>query len=299
MNPICHDSHSHQSAKVLHRALWIAVVFMGIETIGGWVANSLALISDALHLFTDVGALLLGIIVSKIAHRPSTLKMSYGYHRAEILGALVSAVSLWALCGVLVYEAVQRFFRPEIVEGPVVFVIASLGLVANYIMLKILHPSQGHNLNVRAAYLHVIGDLLGSFGVIMSGIVVWMTGWNWVDPMITIVFALFILRGSGKVILETVSILMESTPPGIKPDEIQAALMAIDGVQEVHDLHIWSASIHKIALSVHLVAEHSSKVLSTAHQLLETRYGIRHMTIQVEDPKAFESRYCYDCQNKL
>jgi cobalt-zinc-cadmium efflux system protein len=270
---------------------------MLLEVIGGWIANSLALISDAMHLFTDVGALLLGMIVAKMSHWPATPRMSYGYHRAEILGALVSAASLWALSGVLIYESIRRFFHPEVVEGPIVFVIATIGLLGNLWMMKILHPSQHQSLNVRAAYLHVLGDVLGSVGVIISGIILWTTHWNMIDPIITILFTLTILRSSGKVIQETIGILMESTPKGIDPEEVERALEQLSGVKEVHDLHIWSASHHKIVLSVHLVAD--SDVLGAAHRMLEAKFGIRHMTIQVEDTKAFESRYCYDCENKL
>ncbi len=272
---------------------------MIVEVIGGWVANSLALISDAMHLFTDIGALLLGIIVARMARWPTTPTMSYGYHRAEILGALVSAASLWALSGVLIYESIHRFFQPEVVDGPVVFFIASIGLVANILMMKILHPSQNHSLNLRAAYLHVLGDLLGSVGVIISGIILWTTHWNLIDPLVTIIFTLTILRSSGKVIKESIGILMESTPSGVDPIAVQQALEQIPGVQEVHDLHIWSASHHKIVLSVHLIADPQSDVLAGAHRRLEAQFGIRHMTIQVEDPKSFEPRYCYDCENKL
>ncbi|MBP7075127.1 MAG: cation transporter [Rhabdochlamydiaceae bacterium] len=293
----CHHDHSH--IKALHGALWIAVVFMLVEIIGGWMANSLALISDALHMFTDVGALLLGLIVSKIAHRPSTPNMSYGYQRAEILGALVSAVSLWVLCGVLSYEAIHRFFKPEIVEGRLVFWVATAGLLANLVMLKLLHPTKGQSLNVRAAYLHVLGDLLGSVGVIISGIILWIFGWYLIDPIITILFTLFILRGSGKVIRESISILMEATPEGIDPTAVKRELASLEGVKEVHDLHIWSASIHRVALSVHLVADEPSEVLIRARECLEKIFNILHVTIQVEDSKDFESRYCYDCQNNL
>lgn len=303
MNHSCHHTHSpghsHSHIKALHAALWIAVVFMIIEVIGGWVANSLALISDALHMFTDVGALLLGLIVSKMAHRPSTPTMSYGYKRAEILGALVSSVSLWALSGVLSYEAILRFFKPEIVEGKLVMIVATAGLLANLAMLKLLHPNKEHGLNVRAAYLHVLSDLLGSVGVIISGIILWLSGWNLIDPIITLIFTLFILRGSGKVILQSISILMESTPENIDPTAVKRTLASLEGVKEVHDLHIWTASIHNIALSVHLVSDTPSTTLNQAKEILEKSYGIRHVTIQIEDRKVFEPHYCYDCQNNL
>lgn len=294
-----HQHHGHCHHRALNISLWIAFVFMILEVIGGWIANSLALISDALHMFTDVGALMLSLIVSYVAKWPSTPNMSYGYHRAEIIGALVSSVSLWALSGVLVYESIMRIIHPETVEGPIVFIIASIGLIANLLMMRVLHPSQGHSLNVRAAYLHVLGDLLGSIGVILSGLILWITGWNLIDPIATIVFTCAILFSSAKVIRQSLSILMESTPEGIDPLLIQKTLLEIPGVKEVHDLHIWSASTHKIVLSAHLIADPSKDVLTPAHCLLEKKFGVRHMTIQVEDPASFQPRYCYDCQKKV
>lgn len=294
-----HKHHTHCHHRALNISIWVALLFMIIEVAGGWIANSLALISDALHMFTDVGALLLSLIVSHIAKWPSTQSMSYGYHRAEILGALVSSVSLWVLSGVLVYEAMMRILHPEIVEGPIVFVIASIGLIANLIMMRVLHPSQGHSLNMRAAYLHVMGDLLGSIGVILSGLILWTTGWNLIDPIITIVFTCTILFSSAKVIRQSLSVLMESTPEEVDPAQVHQTLLQISGVKEVHDLHVWSASKHKIVLSVHLIADPDKDVLGPAHKALEEKHGIRHMTIQVENPASFQPRYCYDCQNNL
>lgn len=297
-HPSCSHGHGkHVHGKALNTALIIAFVFMLIEVVGGVIANSLALISDALHLFTDVGALSLSLFVLKIAHLPSTPKMSYGYHRAEILGALASALSLWALCGVLIYEAINRLIAPPEVKGPIVFVIASIGLFANLLMMRTLHGHHGDNLNIRAAYLHVIGDLLGSVGVILSGVILWATGWNPIDPIITILFSLGIIYGSGKIIKQSIGILMESAPEGIDSMAIQNDLSTIRGVKEVHDLHIWSVSAKKVALSVHLIAENTHTALNEAHRLIEKKYNISHMTIQVEDPAHFEPRYCYDCDN--
>jgi cobalt-zinc-cadmium efflux system protein len=293
-----HDHGKHVHGKALNKALAIACLFMIVEVVGGIIANSLALISDALHLFTDVGALILSLIVLKITHLPSTPKMSYGYHRAEILGALASALSLWVLCGVLIYEAIVRLISPPEVKGPIVFIIASIGLIANLMMMRTLHSSQKDSLNVRAAYLHIIGDLLGSIGVILSGAILWFTGWNPIDPIVSILFSLGIVYGSIKIIRHTTSILMESTPEGIDPQAIQQDLLSIAGVKEVHDLHIWAVSAQKIALSTHLVATNTHSALKEAHQLIEKKYHIHHMTIQVEDPAHFEPRFCYDCDNK-
>src|SRR5581483_5636900 len=290
-----HEKHIHR--KALNIALCIAFIFMIVEVIGGILANSLALISDALHMFTDVGALVLSLVVLKIAHLPSTPKMSYGYHRAEILGALASALSLWGLCGVLIYEAVHRLIKTPEVKGSVVFIIASIGLVANLLMMRTLHSHQGENLNIRASYLHILGDILGSIGVILAGALIWLTGWDPIDPIISILFSLGIIYGSGKIIRQTVSVLMESTPEGINPSAIERDLKSIPGVREVHDLHVWSVSARKVALSAHIIAEDTHAALNEAHRLIEKNYKISHMTIQVEDPLHFEPKYCYDCDH--
>jgi cobalt-zinc-cadmium efflux system protein len=298
-----HSSHPHahlhhEQNKALKIALWIAFAFMLVEVAGGWIANSLALISDALHLFTDVGAILLSLVALRIAKRPRTPSMSYGYQRAEILGALASALSLWALSLVLIYESILRMIHPPVVQGPIVFFIALIGLVANFMMLRVLHPTQSHSLNVKAAYLHVIGDLLGSIGVIISGILIWLFGWYLADPLITILFILGILYSSGKIIKETVIILMESAPEDTDPLAIQRDLKKIPGVKEVHDLHVWIVSPLVNALSVHLVAQDTQKALNDAHDLIEKNYNIHHMTIQVEDSASFQRQYCYDCDNQ-
>lgn len=295
-----HSSCSHSPSvhgKALYISIAIAAVFMLVEVISGWVANSLALISDALHLFADVGALTLSLVVLKIAHLPRTAQMSYGYHRAEILGALASALSLWALSGVLVYEAIQRLVSPEPVQGPIVFVVASIGLLANLMMMRVLHPVQGKNINMRAAYLHVLGDLLGSAGVIIGGALLWWTNWYPIDPIITLLFSLGIVYGSGKIIRESIVILMEAAPPGIDLVQIEKDLLSIPGMKEVHDLHVWAVSTKKIALSVHLVAKDGHKLLGLAHKLIESNHGIHHMTIQIEDLDHFEPKYCYDCDS--
>ncbi len=290
-----HDHSVHLQGKALNTALIVAFIFMLVELIGGIIANSLALISDALHMFTDAGALLLSLIILKITQRPRTPQMSYGYHRAEILGALASALSLWALCGVLIYESITRLIAPEPVKGPIVFVIATIGLAANLYMIRVLHPTQGHSLNVRAAYLHVLGDLLGSVGVIIGGALLWLTHFYPIDPIISILFALGIVYGSGKIIKQSITILMESTPGHIDATALQRDLASLPGVKEVHDLHIWSVSPKRVALSAHLISDNPSQSLNDAHALIEKKYQISHMTIQVEDPAHFEPRFCYDC----
>ena len=280
--------------KALRFALWIAFIFMLVELVGGWIANSLALISDALHMFTDAGAITLGLIVVRIAKWPKTAQMSFGYHRAEVLGALASALSLWGLCGVLIYESIMRFIHPPVVNGPLVFVIAVIGLAANFAMLRVLHPKGSTCLTMHATYLHVLSDFLGSIGVILSGIIIWATQWNPIDPIITIIFSTALLYSSGKIVKNTVRILMQCSPEGMHPLDIEQSLKEIKGVKEVHDLHLFSISPTRHVLSVHLVAEHPVQVLKDAHTLLEEKYDIHHMTVQVEEPASFDPRFRYD-----
>lgn len=292
--------HSHglpgDAPHVIAKALIITLVFMVIEFVGGWFSNSLALISDAAHMLTDVGAMLLSLFALWIARRPSTLTMSFGYHRAEILGALTSGLMIWLISGVLVYEALVRLASPPEVKTPILLIVASVGLVANLLSMWMLGSAKEQNINVRAAYLHLLADSLGSVGAILAGVVLWLTDWRPIDPIITIFFALLMLVSSWNLVKEAVGVLMESVPTHLNPSEIRAELQAISGVQEVHDLHIWSVSTGKLALSVHLVSENPEKsLLQTANDLLLEKYSILHTTIQVEHPKIFHSERCYDC----
>jgi cobalt-zinc-cadmium efflux system protein len=211
-------SHSHFSGaapQALARAMGVTIVFMFIEFAGGWFANSLALISDAAHMLTDVGAMLLSLLVIWVSRRPSTSKMSFGYHRAEILGALLSGLSIWMIAAGLVYEAVKRLASPPDVQGPIVFVVATIGLVANLASMKLLLATKNENMNVRAAYLHMLSDSLGSVGAIVAGAVLWVTHWRLIDPIVTIGFAILMVVSSWSLIQEAVGILMESTPSGV------------------------------------------------------------------------------------
>lgn len=289
----CLEDHDDKQIRKLRLSVMIALFFMLLELIGGIAANSLALISDALHMFTDVGAFILSLIVLNIAKRPSTPNMTFGYQRAEVLGALGSALSLWALCFVLIYEACLRLIHPRDVSGGIVFIIAFFGFLSNLAMMKILH-SHDHeeHLNVKAAYLHVFGDLLGSIGVIASGIIIYFTNWNIIDPLISFCFALMILFTSGKILRKTIRILMEAAPKHISWEAVRNDLLQISGVKEVHDLHIWSISTKQIALSAHLIAKKG--LLSKVQALIYDKYKIHHMTIQIDEEGEFDPKYCFD-----
>ncbi len=291
-----HD-HGPASPRAIVKAIGITATFMIVEFVGGWWANSLALISDAAHMLTDVGALLLSLFAIWVSRRPVSSTMSFGWHRAEILGALASGLIIWALAGFIVYEAVQRLQNPPEVQGLTVLVIAAVGLAANLVSMRLLHSSKHENMNVRAAYLHMLADTLGSVGAVVAGGVLWLTGWRPIDPIITLLFAGLMLVSSWSLVKEALAVLMESTPSHLDPAKVHAELAGLTGVRECHDLHIWSVSSGRLALSVHLITEGkgSGDVLAAANSLLQEKYGIIHTTIQIENPEEFKSERCYDC----
>jgi len=298
-----HDHHSPspeswsrpKESQALTRALGITLIFMVVELAGGWYANSLALLADAIHMLTDSGALLISYFAYRISRRPANQKLSFGYKRAEILGALINGLLIWLLCGFLIYEAIERISSPPEVKGPVVAIVATFGLFINLIVLKILHPSQSGNLNIRSAYLHVIGDVLGSVAAIIAGIVLYFTNWWIVDPLVTIIFSVFILFSSWGMIKETVGILMESTPKGVDSQDIKDTLDSIPDVESIHDLHIWCISSGYYALSAHIITKEGNSVLARAHKVLKEKYQITHTTLQIEHPEEFKSEHCFDC----
>lgn len=290
-----HD-HSHDIPRALTKALLVTVFFMLVEAVGGYYANSLALLGDAAHMLTDVGAILLSLFAYWVSRRPSTPTMSFGYHRAEILGALASGLGIWFIAGLLVYEAVERLSTPPEVQGPIVFFVATVGLVANLASMKMLHSSKDESINVRAAYLHLLADSLGSVGAVVAGAVLWLTDWRLIDPILTIVFAAMMIVGSWQLVKESVGVLMESTPAGVNPERVKQDLDALEEVISSHDLHIWSVSSGRLALSVHLIANETQLALNRAQAMLKERYGIDHTTIQVEHPEEFaNSDHCHNC----
>jgi len=291
-----HSSHFKGKApRIILQAILITTFFMGVELVGGWISNSLALISDAAHMLTDVGAMLLSLFALWVARRPVTPSMSFGYHRAEILGALLSGLMIWMISGVLIYEAIIRIQSPPEVQGSIVFVVASIGLAANLASMWMLHGAKDDNLNIKATYLHMLADALGSIGAIIAGGVLWLTDWKPIDPIITIFFAILMLVSSWSLVKEAVGVLMESTPEHLNPLQVKEDLQKIAHVREAHDLHIWAVTSGKTALSVHLVSDSPQLVLAAANELLQSKYGIVHTTIQIEHPDQFQSERCYDC----
>lgn len=275
----------HTGQRALLAALALTLGFMAVEVVGGWLTNSLALVSDAVHMFTDVIALALGLFGLWIAAQPATARKTYGYHRAEILVALVNGLVLWlVVCGVF-WEAWQRAIRPPEVDGSGVLGIATIGLAVNLVAAWMLSGAVSSSVGVRSALLHVFSDLLGSVGVIASSLVIMTTGWNAADAVASVMIGVLILASSFGLIREAIDVLMEAAPRHIDLDEVRRTLAAVPGASEVHDLHVWSLTTGHCALSAHAVVDGSvasDVVLEEMSQRLAEQFDIHHVTIQLE-----------------
>ncbi len=253
-----------------------------VELVGGVWTGSLALISDAGHMFTDAAALLLAVIASVIGQRPADAHQSYGYSRAEVIGALINSVAMIGLVVWITVEAVARLLQPQPVNGMGVMVIAVIGLLVNMISAWTL--SHDHdNLNSRAAMIHVLGDLLGSVAAIAAGAVIYFTGWKPIDPLLSIAVCLLILRSTWNLLRQSTHLLMEGVPSHLDLEDIGYSLAREQGVKQVHDLHVWQIAQRRIALSAHLVIESPKEwpaLLARLTRMLAERYGIAHVTLQ-------------------
>ncbi len=285
-------SHRRNITRSLRKTLILILLFMLVEFVAGYLANSLALMSDALHMFTDAGAVLLSLFAFWIAKKPPDKKLTYGYHRAEIIAALLSGLSTWAFSGILIYEAIRRLLHEEVVQGPLVLVVAVIGLIANFFMLRLLHKEQKESLNVRGAYLHILGDLFGSIGVIVAGILLLTTHWYPIDPIITLLFSAIIIHSAWKLVKDTLHVLMEGVPSDMDPDRIRKDLESLPAVKGLHDLHLWTLSSGQATLTAHLISDLPAETLTEAHELLKKKYRIRHSTLQIEPEQRYACEIC-------
>lgn len=266
-------------------ALLITSFYFVVEVVGGFLTNSLALLSDAGHMFSDIAALGLSLFAFQMARRPATTNKTYGYHRLEILAALVNGLTLWLVVGVIIHEAYQRFLDPPEVRSLGMLVVATLGLGVNIAAALILKSSHRESLNVRGAFLHVLGDALGSVGAIVAGIIMLLTGWYPADPLISVLIGGLILYTSWGLIRESVNILMQSVPRGIDLDEVQRTMEGINGIVKVHDLHVWAVTSGVSTLSAHAVIDSDGdfhQILDGIERILKDRFKIEHSTIQLE-----------------
>ena len=284
-----HAHHSHQGR--LRWALVLTAVFFVAEVVGGVISNSLALLADAGHMFTDVGALALSLFVAWFSRQPSAPEKTYGYLRLEILAALLNGAVLLLVSGLIVWEAIKRLQAPEPLQGGLMLGIAVGGLLINATSAAILHPVHGHSLNARGAYLHVMGDLLGSVGTVIAAIVVRTTGWLTADPIASMVVTLLVVRSAWRLVRESVDVLLEATPAHISLGRVREGLQSITGIESVHDLHVWTVTSGMVAMSAHAVVKEpgeNQKVLEAAVAAMQ-RLGISHVTLQVERDRICEA----------
>jgi cobalt-zinc-cadmium efflux system protein len=257
------------------------------EAIGGFLTNSLALLSDAGHMLADAASLVLALVALWFAARPATAKKTYGYYRMEILAALANGAALVVISLLISYEAIHRIKSPQDVKGFEVTLIAIGGLGVNIISAFVLHSASHQNLNVRGAFLHVIADALGSVGAIIAGMLIWLRGWVLADPLISIAMCLLIIYSSWQLIRESVNILLEGTPSHINIRAVVEVMHAVAGVVDVHDLHVWTISSGMEALSAHVTIEVGAshrETLDTLQERLRSEFNIGHVTIQIESP---------------
>lgn len=283
------SGHDHgprtSNTRALGLALGLTGSFLIVEAVAGFLTGSLALISDAAHMLTDTTGLAIALAGVKIGERPSDSRRSFGYKRFEILAAALNAVLLFAVAAYILYEGYHRILAPEPVQALPMMAVAAIGLGVNLISMRLLSAGRKDNLNVKGAYLEVWSDMLGSIGVILAAIIIWLTNWLWVDALVAIGIGLWVLPRTWQLFKETLNVLLEGVPEGIDFQAVERALRSVPGVQDLHDLHIWAITSGMPSLSAHLVVSEQSEpdtVCKAATQLLDDKFEIEHVTLQVE-----------------
>lgn len=277
--------HHHGSGKALVFSLCFTLAFAIVEVFGGWISGSLALLSDAGHMFTDTSSLAIGAFAAWLSRRPASKSHSFGLQRAEVLGALVNAVMMIGVVVAIAISAVHRLFEPEPVTGGMVMIIAGIGLLVNIIIGFILLRGE-QTMNVRGALLHVLGDLMGSVAALVAGFVILATGWMPIDPILSIFVCILISISAFPLLRDVVRVLMEGVPKNVNVESVSRALADVEGVRAIHDLHIWSLSSSQRALAAHVEIARLTDweaILPRLQRLLAERFAINHTTLQPED----------------
>lgn len=287
-----HHGHEHSHAVVTEgnaRKLTIALIltstFLVIEVIAGLITQSLALLSDAAHMFTDAAALAIALAAIQIAKRPADNKRTFGYQRFEILAALFNASMLFFVAMYILYEAYQRFTQPPEIQSLGMLIVASIGLVINLISMKILMSSAADSLNVKGAYLEVLSDALGSVGVIIGAIIIYFTNWYWVDTIIAVAIGFWVLPRTWILLKQSINILLEGVPEEVDIEKLRNDLLALNGVESIHQLKVWAITSKNIHLTVHLFAPNADRkqLHHAAAEMLSHEHGIAEVTLQIED----------------
>ena len=285
-----HD-HSRELRSASKRSLVAAFVlisgFMCVEVIGGIVSGSLALLADAGHMLTDAASIALALAAMYFAERPHSVQRTFGYHRLEILAALVNALALWLIVAWVLFEAYDRFTSVTEIDGGLMLGIGVIGLCVNLGAAWILHRSSSHNVNIEGAFLHVIADLLGSVGVVISGILIWTLGWTLADPIASVIIAILILVSSWRLMKKVVHVLLEGTPEHVDVFQLCRKLEAVEGVTLVHDIHVWTLSAGNEALTAHILIDSdypgdAEDLRLRLRDIIYNDFGIGHITLQVE-----------------
>lgn len=275
--------------------LCLTAGYMVAEAVGGFLSNSLALLADAGHMLADVAALSTSLFAFMLSSRPPNTRATFGYYRAEVIAALFNGLILLIVSFFIIKEAILRFFDPSEIESGLMITVALGGLVVNIIGLSLLHRDKSENLNIRGAWLHVFSDTLGSIGVLISGVLISIFGWKLADPIASIAIAALVSYSSLRLILDTLNVLMEHMPAHIDPVKVTQSILSVPKTMLVHDLHIWSITSGKEALSAHVVVEKNAdydKILKDIRCILLEKFGIDHMTIQIENECQVGTKIC-------
>lgn len=283
-----HDHTAGANAKSVTIALVLTGTFLIAELVGAWLFNSLALLSDAAHMFTDAAALAIALAAIRIGQRPADKKRTYGYRRFEILAAAFNALLLFAVAAYVLYEGIQRFVTPQPVQSLGMLGVATVGLMVNLIAMRVLVGGKDDSLNIKGAYLEVWADMLGSLGVIGAAILIYVSGWSWVDPIVAIAIGLWVLPRTWILLRDTTNILLQGVPRDRDLDAVRTAMCAVPDVASVHDLHLWSIAGDDLSLTAHVVIADDATVQSARHSvaaMLHDRYEIDHSTLQMETEK--------------
>lgn len=285
--------HSHaivtnKNAKYLWFALILTSLFLVVEVVGGLLSGSLALLSDAAHMLTDVSALAISLAAIHIAKRAADIKRTFGYNRFEILAAAFNAIVLFLVAIYIIYEAIQRISHPEEIKTFLMLIIATFGLLVNLISMYLLNHGKEQSLNIKSAYLEVWSDMLGSLGVIIGALVIWLTGWSWVDSIIAVAIGVWVLPRTWILLKETLNILLEGVPEGIDLNALKNTMLNTEGVVDIHELHVWAITTGKISLTAHVVIHENrncEQVILILRDHLASQFGITHTTLQHEYKK--------------
>lgn len=287
-----HHHHHHDVAEMSNKKLlWVTILNLSItlvQVIGGLIANSLSLLSDALHNLGDSSAIFIAFVAGKISRKKADTRYTFGYKRVEILAALFNGVVLIAICIFLFVEAYERFQNPQPIKGLLMLIIAVFGLFANLISVVILNKDKNENLNVKAAYLHLMGDTLSSVAVIVGGIAIWQWQIYWLDPLITILVGIYIIYHTWSVVKQTVDILMQTSPEGIDVNEIKTVVESLDGIENIHHLHLWKLTDSLTHLEAHINLKENidmiqmMRIKKAVEHKLKEQFNIHHITLQIE-----------------